>query len=100
MLFGAAALGVLAGAAIAFVRTLLSFPFMQDFLVTYPGEYALPAGAQVGLPAWIGWQHFFNIFLMVLIIRWSIVMSPGTNTTGTRPSVIAAISLSADTIHR
>ena len=42
---------------------------MQDFLAAYPGEYHLPEGAPVGFPAWLGWQHFFNFFLMVLIIR-------------------------------
>ncbi|VXB63310.1 membrane hypothetical protein [Microbacterium sp. 8M] len=68
-LFAAAGLAVLAGAAIAIVRAFLSLPFMQDFLATYPGEYHLPAGAPVGLPAWVGWQHFFNVFLMTLIIR-------------------------------
>ncbi len=34
-LFGAAALGVLAAAAVALVRTLLSLPFMQDFLAAF-----------------------------------------------------------------
>lgn len=68
-LFAAAGLAVLAGAAIAIVRALCSLPFMQDFLTTYPGEYHLPAGAPVGIPGWIGWQHFFNVFLMTLIIR-------------------------------
>ena len=42
---------------------------MQEFLATYPGETELPEGAPVGLPAWLGWQHFFNVFLIVLIIR-------------------------------
>lgn len=42
---------------------------MASFVVTYPGEYELPEGAPVGLPAWLGWQHFFNVFFMVLIIR-------------------------------
>ncbi|WP_166875104.1 cytochrome b/b6 domain-containing protein [Salinibacterium sp. ZJ450] len=46
-----------------------SLPFMQDFLTTYPGEYHLPEGASSGFPAWVQWQHFFNVFLMVLIIR-------------------------------
>ncbi|MGH3690916.1 MAG: cytochrome b/b6 domain-containing protein [Microbacterium sp.] len=69
VLFGAAALGVLAGAAIAFVRTLLSFPFMQDFLAAFPGEYEPGIAVEPGFSPWIGWQHFFNMFLMVLIIR-------------------------------
>ena len=41
----------------------------MSFLAAYPGEYHLPEGAPVGLPAWLGWQHFMNVFLMVLIIR-------------------------------
>jgi thiosulfate reductase cytochrome b subunit len=59
----AAALAVLA------VRWLLSTEWGGDFLAAYPGEYHLPEGAPVGFPAWLGWQHFFNVFLMVLIIR-------------------------------
>lgn len=55
--------------AVFLVRWLLSMPFGQDFLAAYPGEYHLPEGAPVGFPAWLGWQHFFNVFLMVLIIR-------------------------------
>lgn len=62
-LLGAAAMAVL------FVRWLLSLSGMQEFLQTYPGEYHLPEGAPVGFPGWLGWQHFFNVFLMVLIIR-------------------------------
>ncbi|WP_205810355.1 cytochrome b/b6 domain-containing protein [Microbacterium sp. K27] len=69
VLFGAAALGVLAGAAIAFVRALLSFPFMQDFLAAFPGEYEPGIAVEPGFSPWVGWQHFFNMFLMVLIIR-------------------------------
>jgi len=62
-LLGAAAMAVL------FVRWFLSLDFMHDFLAAYPGEYHLPEGAPVGFPGWLGWQHFFNVFLMVLIIR-------------------------------
>ncbi|WP_438354409.1 cytochrome b/b6 domain-containing protein [Microbacterium sp. CJ88] len=58
-----------AGMAVLAVRWFLSLPALQDFLTTYPGEYHLPEGAPVGLPGWLGWQHFFNVFLMVLIIR-------------------------------
>ncbi|GAA2943528.1 hypothetical protein GCM10010458_30920 [Microbacterium luteolum] len=68
-LLGAAALGLVAGAAIAFVRTLLSFPFMQDFLAAFPGEYEPAIAVAPGFAPWIGWQHFFNMFLIVLIIR-------------------------------
>jgi thiosulfate reductase cytochrome b subunit len=66
---GGAALLVAAAMAVALVRVLLSMPFGQDFLAAFPGEYHLPESAPVGFPAWLGWQHFFNAFLMVLIIR-------------------------------
>ncbi|MBS1845632.1 MAG: cytochrome b/b6 domain-containing protein [Actinobacteria bacterium] len=42
---------------------------MRDFIADHPGEYAPPADAPVGLPAWLDWAHFFNAFLMVLIVR-------------------------------
>jgi len=58
-----------AGMVVLAVRWLLSLEGMQEFLQAYPGEYHLPEGAPVGFPAWLGWQHFFNVFLMVLIIR-------------------------------
>jgi thiosulfate reductase cytochrome b subunit len=63
--------GLLVAAAmvVLVVRWLLSTPWGGDFLQAFPGEYHLPEGAPVGLPAWLGWQHFFNTFLIVLIIR-------------------------------
>jgi thiosulfate reductase cytochrome b subunit len=44
-------------------------PWMQDFLTQFPGESHLPDGAPVGFPAWVGWQHFLNAFLILLIIK-------------------------------
>lgn len=41
----------------------------KSWLETYPGQSELPAGAPVGFPAWLSWQHFLNVFFMVLIIR-------------------------------
>lgn len=69
LLVGGAGLLLAAGMAVALVRVVLSLPAMQDFLAAYPGEYHLPDAAPVGIPAWIGWQHFFNAFFMLLIIR-------------------------------
>ncbi|XAS74162.1 cytochrome b/b6 domain-containing protein [Micrococcaceae bacterium Sec5.1] len=73
-LLGLAIIGAFAllGAATVVVVAATWFrnlPFMQDFLIAYPGEYHLPEGATPGFPAWVQWQHFFNVFLMVLIIR-------------------------------
>ena len=68
-LFAAAGLGVLAAAVVALVRAVLSSPVMQDFLLAYPGEYEPAVHVEPGFAPWVGWQHFFNMFLMILIIR-------------------------------
>ncbi|MET4059352.1 thiosulfate reductase cytochrome b subunit [Arthrobacter sp. UYP6] len=65
----AAALLLALAAVVLLARWLVAQEPVQDFLVRYPGESELPEGAPTGLPAWLGWQHFFNVFLMVLIIR-------------------------------
>ena len=62
------AIGI-ATALVLATRWFLSFEPVQEFMERYPGEYHLPENAPVGVPAWMGWQHFFNVFLMVLIIR-------------------------------
>ncbi|MFB7890696.1 cytochrome b/b6 domain-containing protein [Microbacterium sp. NPDC056044] len=69
VIVGGAGLLYAAAMAVFAVRWLLSTEWGVDFLAAYPGEYHLPEGAPVGFPAWLGWQHFFNVFLMVLIIR-------------------------------
>lgn len=66
---GAAALIIVTGLVVFVVRALLATEPLRDFVETYPGEYHLPSGTPVGIPALINWQHFFNVFLMVLIIR-------------------------------
>lgn len=44
-------------------------PGGAEFLEAYPGTVALPETAPVGIPAWLGWQHFLNFFFIVLVIR-------------------------------
>ncbi|MER1994914.1 MAG: hypothetical protein ABTA24_00235 [Arthrobacter sp.] len=63
-----AALLVLAGVVLA-ARWLRETPGVQEFLLAYPGSSELPGSAPVGLPAWVGWQHFLNSLLLLLIIR-------------------------------
>ena len=65
---------VLALVVVFAARWLRTLAPVQEFLVQFPGEYPLPEGAPVGLPAWLGWQHFFNVFLLVLVVRtgWQI----------------------------
>ena len=50
-------------------KWLRALPAVEAFLTQYPGHVELPESAPTGLPAWLGWQHFLNAFLMVLIIR-------------------------------
>ena len=63
------AIALLAAAAVLVARWMLTLESVADFVARYPGETPLPDGAPVGFPAWLAWQHFFNVFLMVLIIR-------------------------------
>lgn len=50
-------------------RWLRELPSVHTFMTDFPGRSAPPAAAPVGLPAWLGWQHFLNAFFIVLIIR-------------------------------
>lgn len=42
---------------------------VQDFITTYDGHSTMPDSAPTGIPGWLGWQHFLNMFFIVLIIR-------------------------------
>jgi thiosulfate reductase cytochrome b subunit len=41
---------------------------VRSFMTKYPGASRLPESAPVGFAAWLGWQHFFNSFFILLII--------------------------------
>ncbi len=58
-----------AGILVLAARGVTTLPGVPEFLRRYPGEYALPQGAEPGFPWWAQWTHFLNLFLMVLIIR-------------------------------
>lgn len=56
--------------AIPAAQGLRNVPAVADFIERYPGvDPAWSAGAGTGFPAWLSWQHFFNLFLMVFIVR-------------------------------
>nr|WP_231584673.1 molybdopterin-dependent oxidoreductase [Mycobacterium haemophilum] len=55
-------------AAVAIGKGLHNMPAVQSFIQRYPGTDT-HVGVSPGLPAWIGWTHFFNLFLMMFIIR-------------------------------
>ena len=48
---------------------LITLGWVSDFVAQYPGTTPLPEGAPVGLPAWLGWQHFLNMFFILFVIR-------------------------------
>ena len=48
---------------------LRTLPVVDSFVEQYPGTTPLPEGAPVGLPAWLGWQHFLNMFFILFVIR-------------------------------
>jgi len=56
--------------AVATAQGLRDVPSVQQFIQRYPGTVDVPgAEDNAGFPAWLGWQHFFNLFLMIFIIR-------------------------------
>lgn len=62
---------LLVGAAVVVLvaRWLHSVPQVGAFINTYPGHPSLPSSVPTGIPSWLGWQHFFNMFFIVLIVR-------------------------------
>jgi thiosulfate reductase cytochrome b subunit len=76
---GVVLLAVVAALVLGARVVVASVP-LSDFIATYPGEYPLPDGAPVGIPAWLGWQHFFNTFLLVLIVRSGLESRRGAST--------------------
>ena len=56
--------------AVAAAKGLRGDPAVQRFIRRYPGTlYSPRAKAATGFPAWLRWQHFFNLFFMLFIIR-------------------------------
>jgi thiosulfate reductase cytochrome b subunit len=64
-----AGLVVVAALVVLGARWLRTLDGVQEFLVTYDGHASQPEAAPVGIPGWLGWQHFLNMFFIVLIIR-------------------------------
>lgn len=55
---------------VALAMQLRTYGWVQHFIAHYPGtsaSYAQPV--TTGFPAWLRWQHFFNIIFMMFIIR-------------------------------
>jgi hypothetical protein len=63
--------GVVLGflAMVLLARWLRTLSGVEAFIADYSGHASQPAAAPVGIPSWLGWQHFLNMFFMVLIVR-------------------------------
>ncbi len=59
-------LALIVGVAVA--KELRGLGSVQSFIERSPGTVEPPKG-QEGIPAWVGWQHFLNLFMMTFIIR-------------------------------
>ncbi|MEH0147351.1 cytochrome b/b6 domain-containing protein [Corynebacterium sp. Q4381] len=59
---------------VVFSRWFLGTDTGADFITRYDGKQPLPDSAPTGIPAWLGWAHFFNMFLMALVVKtgWAI----------------------------
>lgn len=68
------ALAVVAVVLVWAARAYLSSAGGEEFLAKYPGHAPMPDSAPIGTPVWLTWSHFFNVFLMVLIVRtgWAV----------------------------
>ncbi|MDQ2726912.1 MAG: molybdopterin-dependent oxidoreductase [Actinomycetota bacterium] len=56
-------------AAVAVAQGLRHVPTVQRFIVAHPGTVAQAHPKTTGFPAWLRWQHFFNVFFMIFIVR-------------------------------
>lgn len=56
-------------AVILVAQWMRTIPEVAIFISNYRGSTPLPQGAPVGIPAWLGWQHFLNFFFLLFVIR-------------------------------
>ena len=59
---------------ILIAQWMRTIPEVAIFISNYRGTTPLPEGAPVGFPAWLGWQHFLNMFFMLLVIRTGLII--------------------------
>ena len=55
--------------AVVIARLLREIPAVEAFIAEYPGIVPPPEGVPVGIPAWLGWQHFLNAFFLALLVK-------------------------------
>ncbi|MEP7119225.1 MAG: molybdopterin-dependent oxidoreductase, partial [Acidobacteriota bacterium] len=69
LLWALPAVVVLLLVGIAGAKGLRSTGWGQSFVREYPGTILTPRPRAVGVPWWARWQHFFNLFFLLFIVR-------------------------------
>jgi hypothetical protein len=55
---------------VAAAKGLRDMPSVRDFIARHPGtDLRADRLDYLGIPAWARWQHFFNVFFMLFILR-------------------------------
>ncbi|PXA82299.1 hypothetical protein DCC26_01245 [Auritidibacter sp. NML120779] len=73
-LLGLAGILVLAAIVVLLARWLRTLDPVGDFIATYDGHATQPDDTPEGFPWWLNWAHFFNFFLMVLVVRTGLLI--------------------------
>ena len=55
--------------AIAVAKGLRDEPAVRRFIERYPGTVESSRSATTGFPLWARWEHFFNAFFLIFILR-------------------------------
>lgn len=55
--------------AIAVAKGLRGMPGVEAFVRRHPGTVANTPRSAIGIPWWARWQHFFNLFFLMFIVR-------------------------------
>ncbi|GAA1217451.1 cytochrome b/b6 domain-containing protein [Rhodoglobus aureus] len=73
-------------AVVLVAKWMIGLAGVQQFMADYPGKQPLPESAPIGFPAWLGWQHFLNIFFLLLIVKsgWQVRVATRSRTYWTR----------------
>jgi len=60
---------IVAAGLVLLAQWLRTLGPVADFIATYDGTPTHPDSVEAGIPGWVGWQHFFNFFIMAMVIR-------------------------------
>ena len=54
---------------VVIAQWLRRLPGVETFVAAHPGAAGRHADTPVGFPGWLGWQHFFNSLVIIMLIR-------------------------------